>query len=157
MKLWTPAYGKRMTEARSAGKHPRGVVLVTLGLWVGRPWPQDHLLVVPDEAPSGRLDLRMLAGCTCNVLLATEGEPGTVLSAAQQKERARQRLRGAEVADAAWAAGAMVLFLLDAQSRWSASSFPRREPRWMPVPEYEFAMYRDSGIAWSPALRRSAA
>lgn len=157
MKLWIPAYGKRMRDARAAGKHPRGIVLISMGLWIGRPWPQDHLVVVPDDAPAGRLDLRMLAGCRCYVVLATEGAPGEPLSAAQQAAQTQSRLRAAQVADLAWHVGADVYLMVDVRSRWSAQSNPGRPPVWWPVPEYEFLSWRASGLRWEPALRRSAA
>lgn len=64
-----PAYGREMMRRRQAGDHPDPgeLVLVALGFWPkpgsGRhQWPPGRFIVVTDDMPLAKLELRMLAG-----------------------------------------------------------------------------------------------
>lgn len=74
-----PAYGRALMQRRIGGHHPRETeaVLVALGFWprVGNypgAWPRACAVVVADEAPLARLELRMLAGANLTLSFATE-------------------------------------------------------------------------------------
>jgi hypothetical protein len=64
-----PAYGRELMRRRQSGDHPdpREAVLVALGFWPRpgegrRQWPGGRFIVVTDDMPLARLELRMLAG-----------------------------------------------------------------------------------------------
>jgi hypothetical protein len=64
-----PAYGRELMRRRQGGDHPDPAELVLVALnfwpWPGegrRKWPAGRFVVVTDEMPLARLELRMLAG-----------------------------------------------------------------------------------------------
>jgi len=159
MRLWTPAYGKRMLAERQAGRHPPGTVLISMGLWLGRTWPPNCLIVIPDEAPIGRLDLRCIAGLFCELVLATEPLPASPTREQLAAVR-KQRLRAQELVNVSFASPieADVHTMVDVRAQEWAMAVPRRKPLWYPANDEQIDHWRRCGVWWSEQLcRREAA